>query len=267
MGMFPLSKKCARQQSIFFLFGKNVNRFSYLALVHFKRVNLLFKSNPQQRLSTHNSTLPRLPIFPNLKNDEARFMQAYTQLSDKDLLALYLAGNTAPLHALITRHQQKVFTAILLLVKDRPTAEDIFQDTWVKVIDTLHTDRYTENGKFSAWVMRIAHNLCIDHFRRAKKMPTITTEDGTDVFEFLRFADDENAEDRLMRRQTNTRLHQMIDHLPEEQREVLVMRHYHDMSFKEIATITNVSINTALGRMRYALNNLRKMMRQNEIVL
>ena len=194
-------------------------------------------------------------------------MHAYDLLTDQELLARYKAADHSALQALIERHKLKVFTGILLLVKDRPTAEDIFQDTWVKVIDTLRSERYIEAGKFCAWVMRIAHNLCIDHFRRAKKMPTITTEDGTDVFEFLRFADDTNAEDRMMTRQSHSRIRQMIDHLPEEQRDVLVMRHYHDMSFKEIANATEVSINTALGRMRYALNNLRKMVRDNEIVL
>lgn len=189
-----------------------------------------------------------------------------SQQSDKDLLVAFQSGDTDALQTLILRHQQRIFTGIILLVKDRAVAEDIFQDTFVKAIDMLKSDRYTESGKFLPWVSRIAHNLCIDHFRRNKKMPSISTDDGTDVFEFVR-VDEETAEEKLVRVQTHAKLRQMVSALPEEQREVLMMRIYGDLSFKEIAQLTDVSINTALGRMRYALHNLRKMKTKHGITL
>ncbi|MFA4869236.1 MAG: sigma-70 family RNA polymerase sigma factor [Pedobacter sp.] len=186
------------------------------------------------------------------------------QSSDQDLVKLYLNGEETVLEELLNRHKSKIYTSIYLLVKDQYLAEDIFQDAFIKVVNTLRSGRYNEEGKFLPWVMRIAHNLVIDHFRKEKRAPTITSADGTDVFNLLQFHE-ESAEDKLLREQTHFDLRKMIHLLPEDQKEVLIMRHYADLSFKEIADLTDVSINTALGRMRYALNNLRKMMKVKEI--
>ncbi|MXV17976.1 RNA polymerase sigma factor [Hufsiella ginkgonis] len=186
--------------------------------------------------------------------------------NDQELVHLYLAGHEQGLEELIQRHKSKIYTSIYLLVKDQYLAEDIFQDTFIKVINTLKAGKYNEEGKFLPWVIRIAHNLVIDHFRKEKRTPVVTTGDGYDIFEVLHFYD-ESMEDRMVREQTHKELKAMIHLLPPEQKEVLLMRHYGDLSFKEIADITNVSINTALGRMRYALNNLRKMMQTKELSL
>jgi RNA polymerase sigma-70 factor (ECF subfamily) len=151
-------------------------------------------------------------------------------------------------------------------VKDKYLAEDLFQDMFIKVIDTIRGNRYTEEGKFLPWAMRIAHNLCVDHFRRVKRTPTIKTSDNHDIFEVLNFSN-ENAEEKMMKNQSYDRIRRMLDLLPEEQREVIILRHYADLSFKEIASLTNCSINTALGRMRYGLINMRKMMTEKQIAL
>ncbi len=184
--------------------------------------------------------------------------------SDQDLIHLYITGEEAGLVELIRRYQSKIYTSIYLLVKDQYLAEDIFQDAFIKVINTLRSGRYNEEGKFLPWVMRIAHNLVIDYFRREKRAPVITSADGTDVLNMLQIHE-ENAEDKMLRDQTHTDLRILIQLLPDEQKEVLIMRHYADLSFKEIADLTDVSINTALGRMRYALSNLRKMMKVKEV--
>jgi RNA polymerase sigma factor (sigma-70 family) len=190
----------------------------------------------------------------------------FTSKSDQDLIHLYIAGNENGLSELIRRYQGKIYTSIYLLVKDSDLAEDIFQDAFIKVIHTLKAGRYNEEGKFLPWVIRIAHNLVIDHFRKEKRTPVINNGDDFDIFEVLgRY--DESTEDRLVREQTHRDLKTLIHLLPSEQKEVLIMRHYGDLSFKEIADITEVSINTALGRMRYALNNLRKMMQSKEMSL
>ncbi|ACU05745.1 MULTISPECIES: RNA polymerase sigma factor [Pedobacter] len=186
------------------------------------------------------------------------------QYSDQELIKLYLNGDETVLEELLKRHKSKIYTSIYLLVKDQYLAEDIFQDAFIKVINTLRSGRYNEEGKFLPWVMRIAHNLVIDYFRREKRAPVITSADGTDVFNLLQFHE-ESAEDKMLREQTHFDLRTMIHLLPDDQKEVLIMRHYADLSFKEIADLTEVSINTALGRMRYALNNLRKMMKVKEI--
>jgi RNA polymerase sigma factor (sigma-70 family) len=186
--------------------------------------------------------------------------------SDQELIHLYIAGDEAGLKELIRRYQSKIYTSIYLLVKDEHLAEDIFQDAFIKVINTLKAGRYNEEGKFLPWVMRIAHNLVIDHFRKEKRAPMINNGDDFDIFEVLGQYD-ESIEDRMVREQTHKDLKKMIQLLPSEQKEVLLMRHYGDLSFKEIADITDVSINTALGRMRYALNNLRKMMQNKELIL
>lgn len=187
-------------------------------------------------------------------------------ISDEELIVQYLHGNETCLRMLINRHKSRIFTSIYLLVKDRSLAEDIFQDTFVKVINTLKKGHYQEEGKFLQWVMRIARNLVIDHFRKLSKLPTISDPDGNDVFSSLSFAD-ENREDELMREQTDDRVRQLIQQLPEEQKEVLILRHYANLSFKEIAELTGVSINTALGRMRYALTNMRKLIVKYQISL
>jgi RNA polymerase sigma factor (sigma-70 family) len=186
--------------------------------------------------------------------------------SDQDLIHLYIGGEEGGLVELIRRYQSKIYTSIYLLVKDEYLAEDIFQDTFIKVINTLKAGKYNEEGKFLPWVSRIAHNLVIDHFRREKRTPLVSGGDDFDIFEVLGNYD-ESTEDRMVREQTHKDLKMLIHLLPAEQKEVLIMRHFGDMSFKEIADVTEVSINTALGRMRYALNNLRKMMQTKELSL
>jgi RNA polymerase sigma-70 factor (ECF subfamily) len=185
-------------------------------------------------------------------------------ISDKDLVHLYVSGDESAIATLLSRHKSKIYTSIYLLVKDRYLAEDIFQDTFIKVINTLKSGKYNEEGKFLPWVLRISHNLVIDHFRREKRNPTITNQDGFDIFEVLGFSE-ESIEDVKLRDENHKELRALIQQLPEEQKEVLIMRHYGDLSFKEIADLTGVSINTALGRMRYALNNLRRMMLEREM--
>lgn len=185
---------------------------------------------------------------------------------DKELVKLYLDGSENALATLIERYQSKIFTHVILLVKDRDVAEDIFQDTFVKVINTLKAGRYNEEGKFLPWVTRIAHNLAIDYFRKAKKMPMSRSDDEYDVFATISQSDS-TIEDRMVEEQIHGDVKKLIQFLPEEQRQVVIMRHYQNMSFKEIAESTNVSINTALGRMRYALLNMRKVVEDKNIVL
>ena len=193
-------------------------------------------------------------------------MTPLSKLTDNDLINLFVAGNVNALEVLVLRHKDKLYTSILFLVKDKYLAEDIFQDVFIRIIDTMRSGRYTEEGKFLPWAMRIAHNLCVDHFRKVKRTPTIRTGENHDIFEVLNFTED-SAEDKMMKKQSHNRVKDMLDQLPEDQREVIILRHYADMSFKEIASVTNCSINTALGRMRYGLINLRKMMVQKQIVL
>ena len=187
-------------------------------------------------------------------------------LNDQELVTLYLAGDERAFEQLLHRHKRKVWSHICLLVRDRELTEDIFQDVFIKVVNTLKEGRYNEEGKFLPWVMRIAHNLVIDHFRRNKKMPLVRSNDDHDVFATLA-QPGKNMEQRLVNLQIDEDVRRLIDHLPEEQREVVMMRTYLGMSFKEIAEHTEVSINTALGRMRYALINMRKMIKQHDIVL
>lgn len=193
-------------------------------------------------------------------------MTPLSKLTDNDLINLFVAGNVNALEVLVLRHKDKLYTSILFLVKDKYLAEDIFQDVFIRIIDTMRNGRYTEEGKFLPWAMRIAHNLCVDHFRKVKRTPTIRTGENQDIFEVLNFTED-SAEDKMMKKQSHNRVKDMLDQLPEDQREVIILRHYADMSFKEIASLTNCSINTALGRMRYGLINLRKMMVQKQIAL
>ncbi|NNC96220.1 MAG: sigma-70 family RNA polymerase sigma factor [Chitinophagales bacterium] len=185
-------------------------------------------------------------------------------LSDKELIDQYLAGNEHALERLINRYKDKVFTSILMFTKDKYLAEDIFQDTFIKVIDTLRSGKYKDEGKFAPWVMRISYNLCIDHFRKSKRTPTITNGDGVDIFNLLVF-EEENPEESMMMDQARKKVRNLINDLPDEQKEVVILRHFFNFSFKEIAEMTDVSINTALGRMRYSLINLRKMIDQKQI--
>lgn len=186
--------------------------------------------------------------------------------NDQDLVHQYIQGDEPSLAELIRRHKSKIYTSIYLLVKDSDLAEDIFQDTFIKVINTLKAGKYNEEGKFLPWVVRIAHNLVIDYFRKEKRTPVVNNVEGFDIFEVLKHYD-ESTEEKIIREQTHRDLRELIHLLPSEQKEVLIMRHYGELSFKEIAEITDVSINTALGRMRYALNNLRKMILTRELTL
>ncbi|HTE09098.1 MAG TPA: sigma-70 family RNA polymerase sigma factor [Flavitalea sp.] len=186
--------------------------------------------------------------------------------TDHELIQNFQDGDLNALEILVLRHKDKMYTSILFLVKDKYLAEDIFQDVLIKIIDTIRGGRYTEEGKFLPWAMRIAHNLCVDHFRKVKRTPSIKTSDDRDIFEVINFTE-EGADVKMMKRQSHDRVRQMLDLLPEDQREVIILRHYADLSFKEIASLTNCSINTALGRMRYGLINLRKMMTQKNIAL
>jgi RNA polymerase sigma-70 factor (ECF subfamily) len=193
-------------------------------------------------------------------------MYSYSNYADLQLIQAYRAGELYAIEELVCRYKDRIFSSILFLVKDKYLAEDIFQDVFYKIIDTINGNRYNEEGKFLSWAMRIAHNLCVDHFRRVKRSPSIRTTDGQDVFEWIGVAD-EGPEKAMMKQQSYDRVRRMLDLLPEEQKEVIVLRHYGDLSFKEIADLTNCSINTALGRMRYGLINLRKMMTEKQIAL
>ena len=187
-------------------------------------------------------------------------------LSDQELINEYLQGSEQAFAELIRRHQQKIYTSIYLFVKDREIAEDLFQDVFIKIIDTLRKGNYNHEGKFSQWAIRIAYNMCVDQFRRNKRRTKVSGGDDFDIFDVLELKD-ENREDQLIRSETHDRIKQLVDSLPDEQREVVILRHYADMSFKYISLLTRVSINTALGRMRYALINIRKMMEERSMVL
>ncbi len=188
-------------------------------------------------------------------------------ISDKELIGKYLNGNEESLEKLILRHKRKVFAYIVMVVKDDQLADDIFQDTFIKVIKTIKSGMYKEEGKFIQWVMRIAHNLIIDHFRRSKRLPMVNnSSDEYDIFDTVRITDP-SVEEQLISNQIHEDVRSLIELLPEEQKEVLMMRHYQNLSFKEIAEATDVSINTALGRMRYALINLRKIIREKNLIL
>ncbi len=190
-----------------------------------------------------------------------------TSVSDRELIREYLQGNQASLEKLIHRHKNRVFAYILMVVKDKQLADDIFQDTFIKVINTFKAGTYKEEGKFIQWVMRIAHNLIIDYFRKSKRIPIIdNNNEKFDIFDTIKFTND-SIEDKMVIEQIHQDIRDLIEYLPSEQKEVLFLRHYSDMSFKDIAEQTNVSINTALGRMRYALINLRKLIREKDVVL
>jgi RNA polymerase sigma-70 factor (ECF subfamily) len=186
---------------------------------------------------------------------------------DKELVSSYLEGNQISLEKLIQRHQNRVFAYILMVVKDKQLADDIFQDTFIKVINTVRSGAYKEEGKFIQWVMRIAHNLIIDYFRKSKRIPVVENDnDDFDIFDTIKFTDP-SIEEQMITDQIHDDVRKLIELLPPEQKEVLFMRHYSEMSFKDIAEQTDVSINTALGRMRYALINLRKLIKEKNVIL
>lgn len=187
--------------------------------------------------------------------------------SDKELLERYRAGNSSAISELIDRHRKRVRDYIYMLVKDRDLADDIFQETFIKVVRVIDEGRYTDNGKFLSWVLRIAHNQVIDHFRSGRQQQTVSeSAAGYDLLGTRPLLED-NVEDKMVTSQIEADVRRLVEELPEEQREVVKMRYYGGLSFKEIADQTDVSINTALGRMRYALINLRKMIKDNQIIL
>ena len=191
---------------------------------------------------------------------------ANVQLPDSLLVHNYVEGDENSLTILINRHQSKIFGFIYSKILDRDISNDIFQDTFIKVIKTLKSKSYNEEGKFLPWVMRIAHNLIIDHYRKNKKMPMFRETEEFSIFSIM--SDDSlTIENKIIREQVEIDLRKLIDELPADQKEVLIMRMYQDMSFKEISEITGVSINTALGRMRYALMNMRKVIDKHQIIL
>jgi RNA polymerase sigma-70 factor (ECF subfamily) len=195
--------------------------------------------------------------------------------TDQQLIQQFLNGNEKALETLLSRHKDKIYAAIFYMVKDTQMAEDIFQDTLIKIIHTLRTGHYNEEGKFLPWVLRIAHNLCIDHFRRQKRMPAFvstadhhsgSSDDEFNIFNVLKVHDD-SADVLMYKKQAYASVRQLINELPEDQKQTLLLRHYADLSFKEIAAIMDVSINTALGRMRYAIINMRKMALEKNLAL
>jgi RNA polymerase sigma factor (sigma-70 family) len=193
-------------------------------------------------------------------------MKPLTQLSDQELVQLYLGGNALAFSTLVIRYKSKLYTSIYLLLKDKFLAEDMFQDVFIRVIDKLKKGLYKEEGKFLPWIMRIAHNMCLDHFRKLKRLPVTKMVDGADFFEQLDMSAP-GFENCLMASETNKQVGEMLDMLPDEQREIIILRHYADLTFKEIAALKHISINTALGRMRYGLINLRKTIAEKQFAL
>jgi RNA polymerase sigma-70 factor (ECF subfamily) len=193
-------------------------------------------------------------------------MKSLTQLSDQALINQYLGGDAQAFSALVLRYQSKLYTSIYLLLKDRSQAEDMFQDLLIRVIDKLKKGLYKEEGKFLPWLMRIAHNMCLDHFRKVKRLPIMKMSNDADFFEQFELASPD-CETNMISKETSLQITEMLDMLPDEQREIIILRHYADLTFKEIAVLKNISINTALGRMRYELMNIRKTMVEKQVVL
>lgn len=191
-------------------------------------------------------------------------MSALSSFSDNELLLQYKQGNVSAFETLVYRHKDRVYSSIYFMVKDQWLAEDIFQETFLKALHSVKENRYNEEGKFLQWILRMAHNLCVDHFRAIKRKPPVVLQDGRDIFEVFQFCPSANAEDKMIKGQTTHRLHVLMDKLPKEQRDILILRHFADLSFKEIAEMMGCSINTALGRMRYALLNMRKLMKEKQ---
>lgn len=186
------------------------------------------------------------------------------KLSDNELVLRYQSGDECALKTLIERYEKRLFSYILVSVKNKELAEDIFQDTFIKVINTIRSGNYYDEGKFFQWIMRIANNLKVDYYRRSQKLPVLAATENYDALDFLT-SKEESVEQMMVREQVYADLDRVVEHLPAEQREVLKLRIYDDYSFKEIAAVTGVSINTALGRMRYAILNMRKLIRDHQI--
>jgi RNA polymerase sigma-70 factor (ECF subfamily) len=193
-------------------------------------------------------------------------MQSSKSCTDRDLIRTYIRGDERAFETLLTRHKAKIYTSIYMFVKDTDLANDIFQETFIKIIDTFRSGKYNEEGKFLQWALRISYNLCIDFFRKNKRRKTITPSEDFDIFNLIN-SNDDNEESKMIKTQTYAKVRQLVEALPQEQKEVILLRHYAELSFKEIAELTNVSINTALGRMRYALINIRKMIGEHQISL
>jgi len=187
------------------------------------------------------------------------------KLTDQELIKTYLNGQDSAFEVLLNRHKDKIYTSIYLFVKDTEKANDIFQDVFIKIVDTLRKGKYNHEGKFLQWAMRISYNMCVDNFRRSKRRTKVSATETFDIFDVLE-SKDENMETTMIKSQMHQKVRKLVDQLPPEQREVVILRHYADMSFKEISQLTRVSINTALGRMRYALINMRKMVNEKELV-
>jgi len=188
-------------------------------------------------------------------------------VNDQELVQAYIKGDESAIEILINRHRSKVYTYILLTIKNQPLAEDLFQETFIKVIQSLRGGKYRDNGRFLSWVIRIAHNLIIDHFRKEKQMNSVSNDDSeVDLFNSKKLSDS-NIEELIVNSQIKAEIRTLINELPDDQREVVLLRHYGELSFKEIAEQTDVSINTALGRMRYALINLRKLIKEKDLSL
>lgn len=193
-------------------------------------------------------------------------MKNLITLTDEQLITAFKEGNAYAMEVLVNRHKVRIYTSIYVLVKDKYLAEDIFQDLFIKVIETFRAEKYKEENKFVQWAMRIAHNLCVDHFRKIKTKPVIRTSEGADIFDVLNFAEP-SAEEKIVKLQSNEMIMKLVGMLPEDQREIIILRHFADLKFREISNILNCSVNTALGRMRYALLNLRKLIEEKQIAL
>lgn len=193
-------------------------------------------------------------------------MKHLIQLSDQELINLYLSGDSQAFSALVIRYKSKLYTSIYLLLKDRSQTEDMFQDLLIRVIDKLKKGLYKEEGKFLPWMIRIAHNMCLDQFRKVKRLPIIKMSNEADFFEQYDLASPD-IETNMIAKETSIQVTEMLDRLPDEQREIIILRHYADLTFKEIAALKHISINTALGRMRYGLMNMRKTMVEKQVVL
>ena len=193
-------------------------------------------------------------------------MESTITLTDQEAVQLFINGKSQGLEILVKRHKDRIFTCISMLVKDDYLAEDLFQDVFIKIIENLKAGKYNEENKFLHWAMRIAHNHCMDHFRKQKSKPVIKTSDDKDIFDVIPF-EDVDPEQKMIKMQTENQVMQMIAVLPKEQQEVVILRHYADLKFKEIAEILKCSVNTALGRMHYALVHIRKLVEEKQLVL
>lgn len=191
-------------------------------------------------------------------------MRNHNALTDQQLIELFNNGDQFVIEILINRHKSRIYTSLYLMVKDKYLAEDLFQDLFIKIIETLRAGKYKNEDKFLQWAMRIGHNLCVDHFRKIKNKPVIRTSGGANIFDVLHF-DDSNAEKNIIKLENSKQIMKLVCTLPEEQREIIMLRHFADLKFREIAKVLNCSVNTALGRMRYALLNLRKMIDEKQI--